>query len=156
MRSAPLIALALVAVLTLSACSGGEEQPGDSAPERTSSTPIDGRAEQPGDSGQTPTPTASPSTPPAEAESAAPSIEVRINGEKVAPNAEELSLGVGETMVWEIVSDRAGELHVHSKPEQYVEFGDGETRAEMTVETPGSVEVEDHETGVTVAILQVR
>ena len=81
---------------------------------------------------------------------------VRIEGDKVAPNAEKLSIAVNETLVWNITSDRAGELHVHSKPEQFVEFGEGETRAEITIETPGSVEVEDHETSAVVAILEVR
>ncbi|MGK2874404.1 MAG: hypothetical protein ACSLEW_02030, partial [Nocardioides sp.] len=93
---------------------------------------------------------------PPEESPAGPRIEVRIEGDKVAPNAEKLSIAVNETLVWNITSDRAGELHVHSKPEQYVEFGEGETRAEMTIETPGSVEVEDHETSAVVAILEVR
>ena len=153
MRRARLLAVALTTVLALSGCSGGDDESTEDATEATATAPDD--------SGSTP-PEESPSTSPPQSASpteqapAGPTIEVRIEGDKVAPNAEELSIAVNETLVWNITSDRAGELHVHSKPEQYVEFGEGETRAEMTVETPGSVEVEDHETSAVVAILEVR
>ncbi|PWN04306.1 hypothetical protein DJ010_01245 [Nocardioides silvaticus] len=152
MRSVRLIAVALTTVLALSACSGSNDESTD-APEATAAAPDDSGSAPPEESPST-SPTQSVS--PTEEAPAGPSIEVRIEGDRVAPNAEELALAVNETLVWNITSDRAGELHVHSKPEQYVEFGEGETRAEMTVETPGSVEVEDHETRAVVAILEVR
>lgn len=153
MRSAHLIAVALTTVLALSACSGGDDESTNDTPEVTATAPDDSRSGPPEESPSTsPTPSASPP----EESPAGPRIEVRIEGDKVAPNAEKLSIAVNETLVWNITSDRAGELHVHSKPEQYVEFGEGETRAEMTIETPGSVEVEDHETSAVVAILEVR
>ena len=152
MRSAHLIAVALTIVLALSACSGGDDESTDDAPDVTATAPADSGSGPPEESPSTsPSQSASPTEAPA-----VPTIEVRIEGDQVAPNAEKLSIAVNETMVWNITSDRAGELHVHSKPEQFVEFGEGETRAEMTIETPGSVEVEDHETSAVVAILEVR
>lgn len=153
MRNARLIAAALTTVLALSACSGGDDDSTDGAPEATATAPDDAGSGSPEESPST-SPTESGS--PTEQAPAGPSIEVRIEGDTVAPNAEELSIAVNETLVWNITSDRAGELHVHSKPEQFVRFGEGETRAEMTIETPGSVEVEDHETSAVVAILEVR
>jgi hypothetical protein len=83
-------------------------------------------------------------------------VSVRISGDRVTPNAAQLDLASGEPVVFDIESDRAGELHVHSKPEQYVEFGEGGTRAEISIDTPGSVEVEEHDTSAVVAILEVR
>ena len=152
MRSAHLIAVALTIVLALSACSGGDDESTDDAPDVTATAPADSGSGPPEESPSTsPSQSASPTEAPA-----VPTIEVRIEGDQVAPNAEKLSIAVNETLVWNITSDRAGELHVHSKPEQFVEFGEGETRAEMTIETPGSVEVEDHETSAVVAILEVR
>ncbi|WP_231252727.1 hypothetical protein [Nocardioides furvisabuli] len=56
----------------------------------------------------------------------------------------------------EIQSDRAGELHVHSTPEQYVEFDAGRTSAQLVIETPGSVEVEEHDTSAVVALIEAR
>ncbi|ANH40499.1 hypothetical protein I601_4104 [Nocardioides dokdonensis FR1436] len=153
MRNARLIAAVLTTVLALSACSGGDDESTADAPEVTAKASDDSGSGSPEESPSTSPPQ---SALPTEEAPAGPTIEVRIEGDKVAPNAEELSLAVNETLVWNITSDRAGELHVHSKPEQFVEFGEGETRAEMTVETPGSVEVEDHETSAVVAILEVR
>jgi len=153
MRSARLIAVALTTVLALSACSGGSDESTDDVPEVAATAPDDSAS---GPTEESPSTSPTPSASPPEEAPAGPSIEVRIEGDKVAPNAEELSIAVNETLVWNITSDRAGELHVHSKPEQFVEFGEGETRAEMTIETLGSVEVEDHETSAVVAILEVR
>lgn len=99
----------------------------------------------------------SPSKPTSSSEEpAAPTIEVRIPNERVTPNAEQVDLSVGETLVFEIVSDRAGELHVHSAPERYVEFGEGRTGAEITIMTPRSVKVEEHDTSAVVAMVEVR
>ena len=83
-------------------------------------------------------------------------VDVRIEGDEVLPNAQEIKLSTGEALSVRIDSDRAGELHVHSTPEQFVEFGAGTTEAEITVMTPGSVEVEDHETGAVIALIEVR
>ena len=153
MRNARLIVAALTTVLALSACSGGDDESTDDAPQATATAPDDSGSGSPEESPLTSPPQ---SASPTEEAPAGPTIEVRIEGDKVAPNAEKLSIAVNETLVWNITSDRAGELHVHSKPEQFVEFGEGETRAEITIETPGSVEVEDHETSAVVAILEVR
>lgn len=153
MPSARLIAVTVTAVLALSACSGGDDESTDDAPEVTATAPDHSEGTSLGESPSTSPPE---SASPTKEAPAGPAIEVRIEGDTVAPNAEKLSIAVNETLVWNITSDRAGELHVHSKPEQFVEFGEGETRAEMTIETPGSVEVEDHETSAVVAILEVR
>jgi len=67
-----------------------------------------------------------------------------------------VDLAIREELVFEIVSDRPGELHVHSKPEQYVQFDAGRTRAVISMQIPGSMQVEEHDTSAVVAIVEVR
>lgn len=156
MQCVRVVFVATTALLLFSGCAPGEDEraasgsgthaPSHDSPGATSTelTPSTSSA-----------PSANESTPSHE-EPAAPTIEVRILNERVTPNAEQVDLSVGETLVFEIVSDRAGELHVHSTPERYVEFGEGRTRAEITIKAPGSVEVEEHDTSAVVAIVEVR
>jgi hypothetical protein len=135
-----LSSLVVIAALMLSACTSGEDE---STPRPSSSNST---SSGPSSSGSTPSPE----------EPAAPTVEVRIDTERVTPNADQVDLSVGESLTFEIVSDRAGELHVHSKPEQYLEFNEGRTQSQVSIETPGSVKVEEHETGAVVAIVEVR
>lgn len=83
-------------------------------------------------------------------------LAITIAGDAVQPNAEEYDLARGEKLLIAIDSDRAGELHVHSTPEQFIEFDAGTTDAELVIDTPGSVEVEDHDTSAVVALIEVR
>ena len=148
MQRLRLSSIAMVAVLWLSACASGDDEPATG--EASTAAPS---AESPASGTTSPAlseATASPQ------ESTAATVGVRIAGERVTPNAEQVDVTVGETLVFEIVSDRPGELHVHSKPEQFVEFGEGRTRAEISIRTPGSVKVEEHDTSAVVAIVEVR
>lgn len=131
----------LLPLALLAGCSQSTDDPGTSA---TSSPTSDG----------TTTPPASPES--TEPPAAGPSLEVTIEGDQVSPNSEEVDLTRGETMTFVVTSDRAGEMHVHAKPEQYLEFDVGTSRLELVVDTPGVVEVEDHETGNVVALIEVR
>lgn len=148
MRRVRLSSTVMVAVLLVSACASAEDQPatnGASAPAPTGKS-----------SSSNATPSAPSEAAPSPEEPTAPTVGVRIADERVTPNAEQVDVSVGETLVFEIVSDRPGELHVHSKPEQFVEFGEGRTRAEISITTPGSVKVEEHDTSAVVAIVEVR
>lgn len=109
-----------------------------------------------------PTPAPSPSdvavsTPPVTGspEPEATVLDVAVDGDAVTPSAAAVELDAGEALTLRITSDRAGELHVHARPEQYVEFGPGTSEHELVVDAPGSVEVEEHESGVVVAVLRV-
>lgn len=144
-----LAAMTLAALATLAACGGQDEAAADPASSGgTSASPS-----------TTPTPSAAKGEGRASA-SAAPAPEadlaVEIAGDDISPNAAELEVGVGDSITVSVESDRAGELHVHSTPEQYVEFEAGETAQELTFTTPGTVEVEDHDTGDVVAFVDVR
>lgn len=93
----------------------------------------------------------SPSTSPTET---GPLLAVTISGDQVLPNAEEIGIDTDQTLVISIESDRPGELHVHSKPEQLLEFPAGRSEQELTIQTPGLVDIEEHETGAVVAQLK--
>ncbi|MFP5254187.1 MAG: hypothetical protein ACLGH4_10395, partial [Actinomycetes bacterium] len=135
----------LLPLALLAGCSQSTDAPDPSANSTPTSTPTS--------DGTTPPPVSPESTePPA----AGPSLDVTIKGNQVSPNSEEVDLARGETMTFVITSDRAGEMHVHAKPEQYLEFGVGKSRLDLVIDTPGVVEVEDHETGNVVALIEVR
>lgn len=82
-------------------------------------------------------------------------VPIRIAGDRITPNAEVLEIDAGEPITLAIRSDRVGELHVHSSPETYVDFGPGRTSEEIVIQRPGSVEVEEHDSGALVLKLLV-
>jgi hypothetical protein len=100
-------------------------------------------------------PTSQPSEPAEEAVAGA-TLDITVAGEQVSPKAQTLNLAVGDTLTLRITSDRPGELHVHSNPEQTVGFAQGATTRQVTIDKPGQVDVEEHESGVLVARLLVQ
>jgi hypothetical protein len=83
-------------------------------------------------------------------------VEVRREGDAFTPNGERVDLGVGQTLVLELTADEAGELHVHSTPEQEIAYDEGTSEHEITIDRPGVVEVESHEPDTVVLQLEVR
>lgn len=149
-RPLVLSSAALVTALLLGACSGSADDdaaPVNTPPTQASETPDTA----PSVSGATEPPSAAPTTEaPAEAD-----LAIVIEGDEVSPNAVEISVGRGEPVLISFDTDRGGELHVHSKPEQYVEFEAGTSQQELVIDVPGQVEVEDHDTGDVVAVMSV-
>lgn len=82
-------------------------------------------------------------------------IEVTIEGDKLTPSGERVKATVGEPVAIHVTSDRAGELHVHSTPEQELQYDKGETDLSFTVDTPGVIDVEDHVAEVVIVQLEV-
>lgn len=153
LRSA-LTALALGVALT--GCASAEETPSPAAanesgsPSADSATPTTAETASPS---TTPSPEPTASTP---AEEAVTTLAVKITGDKVSPNATSIELEKGEPLLITFDADRGGELHVHSKPEQYVDFEAGTSRQRIVITTPGVVEIEDHDTNDVLAVLEVR
>ena len=77
-------------------------------------------------------------------------------GDTFTPNGERVELEVGQTLVLTITADVAGELHVHSTPEQEIAYDAGTSEHEITIDRPGVVEVESHEPDTIVLQLEVR
>ena len=140
-RTAPLTALALSLVLALGAC-GSEDTDAGGSPQSTSSpTPTD-TSEEPTASG--------------DAEDAGTSIRLERAGDAFTPSGARVEVPAGEPFTLEIEADEAGELHVHSTPEQEIAYDAGSSTHEVMIERPGVVEVESHEPHLVVLQLEAR
>lgn len=141
---AALAATAASAVLLLSACGGTDDTSGSGTAGSSSPTPTDTPAK---------TPASSPSV--RATEKAGPVVDVTINGDSITPSGDRIDAKVGEPVTINVSSDREGELHVHSTPEQELKYGVGRTTLHVTIKTPGVVDVEDHVADVVIVQLQV-
>jgi len=87
-------------------------------------------------------------TPQAEATGTPPAgakvIEVTITADSVDPSGAEAALKRGQPVVLRIHAAKAGELHVHSTPEQHVAFPAGDSEITLSFKAPGVIAVEDH------------
>jgi hypothetical protein len=133
-KSLARIAAATTTLLALSGC-GGSDSGQDTA--------------------HTPSPTSTSTSTGSPSQPSGTVIDVTINGEEVTPNGERLDAKVGEPITLVVTSDREGELHVHSSPEQELAYGVGKTTLNVTIDKPGIVDIEDHIADVVVVQLQV-
>lgn len=83
-------------------------------------------------------------------------VQVKISDGTVTPNGERVEAEVGEPIEFVVEADEAGELHVHSTPEQQLAYDEGTTTVELTIDQPGVVEVETHDPEIVVVQLEVR
>ena len=91
--------------------------------------------------------------------SAAPSaqkLSITIKGNTITPTNKRVTVAVNEPLTIEIKSDRSGELHLHSSPEQHIEFTKGTTAKKITLKVPGLVELEEHKSNTLIAQLEAR
>jgi hypothetical protein len=84
------------------------------------------------------------------------SLSLRVTPDGVTPNGEILKLDVGETVTIEVEADEAGSFHVHSTPEQELEFEAGTSTHELSFDRPGVVEMESHDPDLLIARFEVR
>ena len=85
-----------------------------------------------------------------------PVIEVTREGDEFTPNGARVDAVIGEPVILSITADEAGELHVHSVPEQEIAYDAGTSEHEITIDRPGVVEVESHDPDLIVLQLEVR
>lgn len=135
-----LAAVALAGALSLTAaCGSGEPEAAE-----TPTTPSPSAPQSP------PTP-AAPS-----AEPEARTVEITFADGDVTPSGKKVELETGEELVLKISAEEAGELHVHSSPEQTIAFPTGDSEHRVTIDRPGLVEVEAHHPHKLVLQLEVR
>lgn len=156
-----LFALSFVVAAAVTACNSSNDDP-SSVPDSAASSST---ATEPSSSPSTPsTPavpsesaTLSPTTVPTEEPAApGPTLSVQVTGADVSPNAQAIDLAPGEVLSISVVADRAGQLHIHSKPDQYVDFTAGTTSAQISIDTRGVVDIEEHDTEAVVARVTVQ
>lgn len=84
-------------------------------------------------------------------------IEVTVEGDSITPNGERVEVAVGQEVDLEVTADAPGEIHVHSSPEQELEYDAGESTLTIEgIDTPGVVDVESHDLDKVIVQLEVR
>jgi hypothetical protein len=83
-------------------------------------------------------------------------IDITFKGDTVDPNGVQKKVKAGKPITLHIVADQPGELHVHSSPEQQIEYDAGTSSKLLTIDRPGIVEVESHTLEQLVVVLEVR
>lgn len=133
--SRPLLAaVALIAGLVLTAC-GADTDAGAKSEPTAVTLPSDSATATAG-AGESATPQAQGNA-----------VEITVKGDQLTPNAGQVKVKVGDAVDLHITSDRAGELHLHTTPDQHIEFQAGETAATVKLTRPGRIELEEHESG---------
>src|SRR5689334_9916649 len=129
-------ATALVLALSLTAC-GSDKKSAGTAPEAELSA----------------TPAAQVTAAPA---ADAKVIAIKLTGSTVEPSGERVEVKANQPIVLQINADAAGELHVHSSPEQHIEFPKGGSEITLKLAQPGVVDIEDHKLDKLIVQLEVR
>ncbi|MET0999328.1 MAG: hypothetical protein ABWX73_11470 [Marmoricola sp.] len=146
LRSA-LIGLLTAICLVVSAC--GSDDPGATdAP-----TTPESSATQPTEES---TPTDQPSATTTPQGTSGTTIDITFEGDTVDPNGVERKVKAGKAFSLHIVADKPGELHIHSSPEQELEYPAGTSDHRLTIDQPGVVEVESHDLDTLIVQLEVR
>lgn len=83
-------------------------------------------------------------------------IRVRITGDSVTPAGTRVPVSAGKPVTLLITAASAGELHVHSTPEQHISYPTGTSAVTLTFDQPGIVEIESHALEKTIVQLEVR
>jgi predicted small lipoprotein YifL len=84
-------------------------------------------------------------------------IQVTFEGDSVTPNGERVEVERGQDVELEVTADQAGEIHVHSEPEQELKYPAGETTVTIKgIDTPSTVDVESHTLDKVIVQLEVR
>ena len=83
-------------------------------------------------------------------------IDITFEGDTVKPQGARVEVVAGEPVKLRIDADQGGELHVHSSPEQELEYPAGTTEQTITLDQPGVVDVESHDLEQLIVQLEVR
>ena len=84
-------------------------------------------------------------------------IEVTFEGSSVTPSGELVKVSRGQDVQLDVTADKGGEIHVHSSPEQELEYPAGtSTQTIKGIDQPGTVTVESHTLDKVIVQLQVR
>jgi hypothetical protein len=82
-------------------------------------------------------------------------IDITFKNGTVTPHGGRVKVRVGKPVTLHIAADAAGQIHVHSTPEQRIDFTAGVSDKRLTINRPGIVDVEDHVLDTVIVQLQV-
>ncbi|KQY56468.1 MULTISPECIES: hypothetical protein [unclassified Nocardioides] len=83
-------------------------------------------------------------------------INVTIKGDTVEPNGKRYDVSLNQKVEFVIDADEAGEIHIHSKPEQEIAYDAGTSTHDVSFDKPGIFAVESHALEKTIVELEVR
>ncbi|WP_231388921.1 hypothetical protein [Marmoricola sp. URHB0036] len=83
-------------------------------------------------------------------------VDITFKGDSVTPSGAKVKVKAGDPLKLHITADKAGEIHVHSSPEQHIEYAAGTTDKTVTIDQPGVVDVESHSLDKLILQLTVR
>lgn len=139
-----LVTAALAVVLVAAGCGSDD----DGAPEAPASVSASPSASASGSASASPSGTTAP---------AGVTVQVRLTADGPEPRGKRVQVSVGEPVTLEVTSEVADEVHVHSDPEVSIDVEPGDTVSRtFTIDRPGQVAVESHESHATVVQLVVR
>jgi hypothetical protein len=84
-------------------------------------------------------------------------IDITFDGTSVTPNGERVEVAKGQPVEFVVKADAPGEIHVHSDPEQELEYEKGTTILKLPAfDKAGIIEVESHALEKTIVQLEVK
>ena len=84
-------------------------------------------------------------------------VPVTFKNGTVEPQGKRVDVNVDQPVILGVTADAPGEIHVHSSPEQELEYTAGESDVELDpIDKPGLVEVESHTLDKQILELEVR
>ncbi len=85
-------------------------------------------------------------------------IDITIADGQVTPNGKKINVEVGQTIVLNVTSDEADEIHAHTEGDGYeLEVPAGKkVTGKFAINSPGSYEVESHHLEKVIVILNAR
>lgn len=83
-------------------------------------------------------------------------VEVTFEDGEVDPNGERVEVDAGRPIDLVVTADEPGEIHIHSDPEQALEYDAGTETFEIQIDRPGVVEVESHNLDEIIVQLEVQ
>ena len=129
-------------LLVLGACGSGDEPAAEPGPNSSASASAEASADP---------------TDPTDAAGEGVMVDITLTEDGPDPQGERVEVAVGEPITLVVTSQIADEVHVHSDPEVSIAVEPGEEKSEtFTIDRPGQVAVESHETHTTIVQLVVR
>ena len=84
-------------------------------------------------------------------------VDVTFKDGEVTPSGERVDLAVGQELDLKVTADEAGEIHVHSDPEQELAYPAGTKTFKLDgFDRPGQIVVESHTLDVVILQLEVK
>jgi heme/copper-type cytochrome/quinol oxidase subunit 2 len=137
--------------LLLSGCTSSAEPEASASPSAVVGSPSE-------PSSPATSPTSVPARSPSLNAEYALTINIEIAGGKTVPNGEKINVRVGQKVILNVTSDTDDEIHAHLGENGYrlaVRAGRPATGS-LTLDSPGSFEVESHHLEKTIVILNAR